>query len=83
MLEVVAHGRLLTLRGKLIHLFSVMTGRLGRSLTAYLSQVIAEEADVLSLDARRELSWVQALVSIQPWTVVELSIASPDGDRRV
>ena len=42
----VAHGRLLTLRGKLIHLFSVMTGRLGRSLTAYLSQMIAEEADV-------------------------------------
>ena len=56
----VAHGRLLTLRGKLIHLFSVMTGRLERSLTAYLSQVIAEEADGLSLDARRELSWVQA-----------------------
>ena len=73
----VAHGRLLTLRGKLIHLFSVMTGRLGRSLTAYLSQVIAEEADVLSLDACRELSWVQALISMQAWTIVELSMPRP------
>ena len=52
----------LTLRGKPIHLFSVMTGRLERSLTAFLSQVIAEEGDVLSLDARRELS--KALSSV-------------------
>ena len=65
-------GDLRTLRGKLVHLASMMTGRLGASITQQLTEQITQHDDCVGKLLTRELSWIQALIDAKLWRRIQL-----------
>ena len=61
-----------TLSRKLVHLCSVMHGRLHRSLTANISRALASVDATLDEGVLREFAWLVALIETEPWLVVPL-----------
>ena len=64
-------GDLRTLRGK-VDTFSMMTGRLGASITKQLTEQITQHDDYVGEMLTRELSWIQALIDGKVWRRIQL-----------